>query len=58
MNHKRFGFFEEKPEDLNISCLGQAQAETQQKPASACPKTQGLLASDWSQLAGHSILLL
>ena len=22
MNHWRFGFFEEKPEDLNISCLG------------------------------------
>ena len=21
MNHWRFGFFEEKPEDLNISCL-------------------------------------
>jgi hypothetical protein len=30
MNHWRFGFFEEKSEDLNISCLGQAQAETQQ----------------------------
>ena len=29
MNQWRFGFFEEKPEDLNISCLGQAQAETQ-----------------------------
>ena len=29
MNHWRFGFFEEKPEDLNISCLGLAQAETQ-----------------------------
>ena len=29
MNHWHFGFFEEKTEDLNISCLGQTQAETQ-----------------------------
>ena len=29
MNHQGFGFFEEKLEDLNISCLGQAQAETE-----------------------------
>ena len=29
MNHQRFGFFEENLEDLNISCLGQAQAETE-----------------------------
>ena len=29
MNYLRFGFFEENLEDLNISCLGQAQAETE-----------------------------
>jgi hypothetical protein len=36
MNHQRFGFFEEKPENLNISCLGQAQAETQLNLKSVC----------------------
>ena len=43
MNHWRFGFFEEKPEDLNISS-GRDSAKAQDSAELACPER-------WSRLA-------